>query len=193
MKLLMAVSKDGYVARHDHDDMRWLGESDKALFRVLTATGGRCWIGRRSASSMPQVLDGRSDEEHIKSPRPHLFGRTIKVLGTGEGATRIEHLRYKSYDQDWLLGGQELALKALALDLSDVLPCEKGHFRSLIDEIHLCRSERWAFPESRQFFDRITPLLNHFGPNEPAIRTKFGDTVHELWRIDRPIPCKIVN
>lgn len=36
MQLVMAVSTDGFVAKHDHDDMAWTGRVDKSIFKLLT-------------------------------------------------------------------------------------------------------------------------------------------------------------
>jgi hypothetical protein len=163
----MAVSKDGFMARHDRDDMSWLGRDDKSLFRALTSVGGDCWVGRRSAGSMP----------------PDLPGRTLHLLGTGPGLAKLDCLRYRGYDSHWLLGGQELALKALGLALVD----GSGAYPPMLQEIHLCRSDRCAFPDDRRHFDRITPALMAYGLT-PAMRTRFGDVTHEVWRLEHPIP-----
>lgn len=178
MRLIMAISKDGFTARNDRDDMSWLGRDDKALFRALTSVGGRCWVSRRSAEAMP----------------PGLPGRELHLLGTGPGLTQLDHIRYHGYDHDWLLGGQTIALKALGLTLIDATPThlERLHatrpvYPPMLQELHLCRSDRCAFPDERKHFDRITPMLLAYGLT-PAMRTKFGDTTHEVWRLEAPIP-----
>jgi dihydrofolate reductase len=173
MKLIMAVSADGYVARSDHDDMRWLGADDKALFRVLTSVGGECFVGARSYALMPQ----------------HLVGRTVRPLSRGSGGTPLEHLRYEAFSGSWLLGGQEVALKALGITVVDshISWVHPATYVPLIQEVHLCRSARHAFPDDRRFFDRITPLMMAHGMT-PAITTRFGDATHELWRLEAPLP-----
>ncbi len=45
MRLIMGVSADGYVAMDDEDDMSWLGETDKKVFRIITGVGGVCAVG----------------------------------------------------------------------------------------------------------------------------------------------------
>lgn len=36
LRLLMAVSRDGFLARRADDDMHWTGYDDKSVFRLLT-------------------------------------------------------------------------------------------------------------------------------------------------------------
>ena len=82
----------------------------------------------------------------------------------------------------------------MALTVIDASPT--GHERihairpaygPLIHEVHLCRSDRCAFPADRRHFDRITPMLMTYG-NTPAMSTRFGDVTHEVWRLNGPLP-----
>lgn len=122
-----------------------------------------------------------------------LAGRQLHLLGTGDGLHKLDDLRYHGHDGDWLLGGQELALRALALTVIDATPThdQRVHavrpaYGPLIQEVHLCRSDRCAFPQDRRYFDRITPVLRA-GGLEPAMSTRFGDVTHEVWRVERPL------
>lgn len=110
LKLVMAVSHDGFVARGPNDDMSWTGHYDKQLFRVLTGVGGTIGVGRVTAESIPKVLQGRTLQVLSGSPR---FGMTLGSFA------------YK-YPGAWLGGGQTVALEAL-----------RGGY---LDEVHLCRA-----------------------------------------------------
>jgi len=162
MRLVMAVSKDGYIARGPEDDMSWLGATDKAVFRILTGVGHRQMaVGRRSAKSMPFKLEGR----------------VLNVLSGRSDGKKLDEF-YAKYPDAWLLGGQTLALIAL----------EAGY----VDEVHLCRSDRMAFPEShwstQVYKDRLTPWLQQDRQwSETWLRditTKVLDVTVERWRND---------
>lgn len=58
MKVLMAVSLDGFVARHERDDMSWTGDTDKKIFRLLTLSeDSPLLVGRKTAEFMPILPD----------------------------------------------------------------------------------------------------------------------------------------
>lgn len=96
MKLIMAVSADGYVARKKDDDMSWLGAADKAAFRILTASGGGVvGVSHKTAVLMPDQLAGRS------------------IVKLSRKDYSLDDFRYESPDS-WLAGGQELALQAFS-------------------------------------------------------------------------------
>lgn len=156
MKLIMGVSKDGYVARKTNDDMSWLGASDKAAFRILSSmNGGVVGVSRTTAACMPSELPGRS----------------LLVLSTTSCALAWGSLLdfHRAYPGGHLLGGQGLALVAL----------REGY----IDEVQLCRSSRYAFPDMTNgaIPDRITMEL-YIQKFTKAMDTKFGDTTVECWR-----------
>lgn len=118
MKLIMAVSADGFVARTGEDDMRWTGSLDKAVFRLLTGTGAEpLAVGRRTRALMPSHLPGR--EMYVLSSSGGLLG---------DGTLANYHGRYPD---GWLIGGQTVALEAKRQDL--------------LSEIHLCRSSRFVW------------------------------------------------
>lgn len=110
MRLLMAISADGFVAKSDHDSMAWLGSLDKHIFRILSAVGGVCGIGQKTMACITTPL-----------PWP---GRTLIPLSSHGGTTLTE--LYHDHPDAWLLGGQTLALRAF----------EFGY----LSEVHLCRS-----------------------------------------------------
>ena len=165
MRLVMGVSSDGYLARSREDDMRWLGRTDKGLFRVLTGVGGVCGVGARSAECMPNVLAGRE----------------LKVItrsGLGMDLTAFGRL----HPDGWLLGGPTLAMCALSNDL--------------LDEVHMCRSDRYAFgPEGDTVGDGMRDCVTTFLENynrprsyqmhrrwELAMTTRVDEVTVETWR-----------
>lgn len=156
MRLVMAVSKDGWLARCHDDNMTWLGADDKAAFRLLTSTnGGHVGVGSKTAECMPPVLPGRS----------------LLVLSTRSCARRWGSLDdfHRCYPGGSLIGGPTVALEALR--------------KSYITEVHLCRSTRNAFPEhgNGAIPDRLTIELAALNW-QIAMKTRFGDTVVECWR-----------
>lgn len=158
MKLVMAVSKDGWLARKEDDDMSWLGMADKAAFRILTSVdGGHVGVSLRTAGCMPSVLPGRSLYKLSTVSRAQAWGTLSEFHG--------------AYPGGCLVGGPRLAMEALRL--------------AYISEVHLCRSERYAFPDSaardQAIPDRITLQLLA-GGFQVKMETKFGDTKVECWR-----------
>lgn len=101
MRLLLAVSADGYLADGPEDDMKWTGPIDKAVFRLLTLSDGNdiLYAGSRTFDQMPQ-LPGRRLERLSRS------GKTVTVA-----AHTDRH--------SWLIGGAEVALEALRQGLID--------------------------------------------------------------------------
>lgn len=94
MKLILAVSADGYLCKGSDDDMSWTGPVDKAIFKLLTMDGGCLWAGSKTYNILP-----------------HLPDRKVHNLRQ-ESYTRILADR-KMYVNDWLIGGPTLALEAL--------------------------------------------------------------------------------
>lgn len=96
MKLIMAVSRDGFVARGPGDDMLWTGRADKFAFRLLTMSDGEPLLaGRRTAEMMPKL------------PNRQLLALSRNGLTL---ASAVWH-----FPQAWLIGGAEIALAALEM------------------------------------------------------------------------------
>lgn len=89
-----------------------------------------------------------------------LPGRNLTVLSSMGKHTTLNQF-YDRHPDGWLIGGPRLAL--LALDLG------------LVDEVHLCRSDRMAFPvfEDAPITDLLTPWLE---------ARKYDVTIDEGWR-----------
>ncbi len=99
MRLLMAVSADGFLCRGPTDDMMWTGSMDKRLFRVLTGVGRVCAAGSTTRDVMRD-----------------LPGRTLFELSRG-GYTLEDFAR--DHPNGWLLGGPTVAEAALRAKLLD--------------------------------------------------------------------------
>lgn len=99
MRLLLASSADGYLARGPEDDMKWTGPIDKAVFRLLTLSNGNDVLlaGSRTFDQMPK-----------------LPGRTMERLSR-DGLT-LEQAAGVHMDA-WLIGGPTVAREALSLGL----------------------------------------------------------------------------
>lgn len=103
MRLIMAVSADGYVSQGPEDDMSWTGRADKQAFRLLTSVGGVCAAGSTTFDRMPE-LPGRT---LIRLTRMAQEGSM--TLG------RFAHL----HPGGWLLGGATVAREAFDLGMID--------------------------------------------------------------------------
>ncbi len=98
MKLMLAVSGNGYVAAGEDDDMSWTGPIDKAVFKLLTSTSDILAVSAKTLEYMPKELPGRG-----------------KLYGLSTNPSRGVPLEdfAAMFPDAWLLGGQELALYAM--------------------------------------------------------------------------------
>lgn len=98
MKLIMAVSKDGFVARGPDDDMSWTGPVDKAVFKLLTSTSDVLAVSAKTLQYMPNTLPGR--------------GKLYALSTDPRRGIALEDFA-GMFPDAWLLGGQELGLYAM--------------------------------------------------------------------------------
>jgi len=105
MRLVMAVSADGYVARGLDDDMRWAGRADKQAFRLLTSVGGVCAAGSTTFGLMPGLQGRRLVQLTRRAPQG--FDQL-----DGARSMTLSQFAY-AHPNGWLLGGQTVALEAL--------------------------------------------------------------------------------
>lgn len=111
MKLIMAVSGNGFVATGEDDDMSWTGPIDKAVFKLLTSTSDVLAVSAKTLQYMPKELPGRG-----------------KLYGLSTDPRRGVDLESFAamFPDAMLLGGQELGLYAM-----------KNGF---VDKVYLCRA-----------------------------------------------------
>jgi len=145
MKLIMATSADGFIARGPDDDMKWSGSLDKLIFKLLTCTsGGQLGAGSTTYDQMPKQLNGRT----LHCISRNIPNRSRKCISLSQF--------YTVYPQGWLIGGQTIALTALE--------------ENLIHEVFLVRTPNFIL---RGIPDKITPLLENWynvqfrTPNDP--------------------------
>ena len=98
MNLIMAISRNGYVARSADDDMSWTGPIDKAVFKLLTSTHPVLAVSAKTLEYMPKSLPGR--------------GKLYALSTDPRKGVSLEDMTRFAPDA-WLLGGQEIALYAL--------------------------------------------------------------------------------
>ena len=110
MRIIMAVSSDGFLCRGPDDDMSWTGPTDKLLFRALTGVGGVCAAGAKTWDMMPGTRG-----------RPAMNGRRLARLSRSGYTLQEFHYRYP---HGWLIGGPTVAKAAIA--------------QGMVDEVHLC-------------------------------------------------------
>lgn len=115
LRLIMAISADGFIARGPDDSMNWLGQTDKGIFKLLTTQESPSVLirSRRTELAMPSVLAGRTF-----------------VTVSRRGIMTLDDAA-KAYPSAWLVGGQELAIEGI----------KNGHVRSAF----LCISARYCF------------------------------------------------
>lgn len=126
MKLIMAVSGNGYVAMGPTDDMSWTGPIDKAVFKLLTSTSDVLAVSAKTLEYMPNELPGRG-----------------KLYGLSTDPRRGVPLEdfAAMFPDAWLLGGQELALFAMKNGFVDkayicrCLPAEITHEDRIPDKL----------------------------------------------------------
>lgn len=92
MRLIMAVSQNGYLCRGPEDDMSWTGPLDKLIFKVLTHVGGPCLVGSKTYDLMPRLPER-------------------EVLQLSRKALTLE-VAQDLHPDSWLLGGPKVAGEA---------------------------------------------------------------------------------
>lgn len=161
MRLLLASSADGYLARGPEDDMKWTGPIDKAVFRLLTLSNGNDVLlaGSRTFDQMPK-LPGRTMERLSRK------GEDGTADSWKEG-TSLEAAA-ACWPDAWLIGGPTVAREALQL--------------GLVRRAFICVSpvELGSGMHARE--------LEQFFPAEPEFTIKVGDvrvlvyTEDQQWR-----------
>ena len=111
MRLIMAVSGNGFVAAGEDDDMLWTGPIDKAVFKLLTSTSDILAVSAKTLQYMPKTLPGR--------------GKLYGLSTNPAKGVALEDFA-AMFPDAWLLGGQELALYAM-----------KNGF---VDKAYICRA-----------------------------------------------------
>lgn len=175
MRLILAVSADGHLARGPEDDMSWTGLTDKRLFRLLTLVGSVCVAGSRTWLQMPK-LGGR-----LVLPLSREHGRVLDHPdGRQEAAMSLGKAFYRFPDA-WLLGGPTVAMEALEANL--------------VDQVYLCRAENAVLHEAQAAFqpdpayrDVVSPWLMSRGeagnagtPWARRQRIQFDGTTVDVW------------
>lgn len=130
MNLIMAISRNGYVARSASDDMSWTGPIDKAVFKLLTSTHPVLAVSAKTLEYMPKSLPGR--------------GKLYALSTDPRKGVSLEDMTRFAPDA-WLLGGQELALYAL-----------KNGF---VTKAYLCRALGTEILQETRIEDRLSPYF----------------------------------
>lgn len=129
LKLIMAMSADGFLCRGSDDDMRWTGLTDKRLFHALTMTGGAMGAGRKTCALLPP-LPGRTLVCLSNGPADYAYFPTRGYSSREKAVMQVPQMSLgmfaHRYPGAWLLGGPTVASEALDTQL--------------VDEVHLCQS-----------------------------------------------------
>lgn len=180
LKLIMAISKDGFVSLGPDDDMLWTGPDDKRAFRLLTSVGGVLGAGRRTFENLPRLKGRRViclstrrgfiENVAAREARqlPFLDG-PIPDDAAYEEMLTLGQFAYR-YPDAWLIGGQTVALEALSL--------------GLVDQVFLCHApielhRSGLFDHRVAQLELITPRISSWSRQE---RLRLGGTTVEAWR-----------
>ena len=157
MKLILAVSRDGWFCRSPDDRLEWLGREDMALFRALTSTdSGMCLVSQKTRALMPEELPGRT---------LYTMGRT--------------HLKcFKPTQPGWLLGGPTMAHACLDAGLvTEAHICHSDRYAYPLEALlqyHNSHAYQWDFFRQHMEDAGLTCKMS----------TMFGhrDVQHAVWR-----------
>lgn len=181
LKLVMAVSKDGFVSLGPNDDMLWTGPDDKRAFRLLTSVGGVLGAGRRTFEQLPRLKGRRviclstrklmvpNDELREVSKAPLKPGGMVPEDAAYERAMSLGQFAHQ-HPTGWLIGGQTVALEALSV--------------GLVDQVFLCRApielhRSGLFDPRVAQRDLISHRISSWSRQE---RVSVGGTSVEVWR-----------
>ena len=188
LKLVMATTADGVTALGPDDPMDWTGSDDKRAFRLLTSVGGVLGAGRRTFERLP-VLKGRvvrclsTRKGYVNNAEARIALEAGPVLGEMKvsDAAYVQTITLGSFAHQhpdgWLIGGQTVALEALAIGLiGEVFMCRSP--MSVNDMVPHMRTGDTFWPQR----DQITPRLRHNEAWKQTDTCRIGDTVIEVWR-----------
>jgi dihydrofolate reductase len=173
LKLIMAVSADGYLADGPDDDMSWTGKLDKLVFKLLTSVGGPLGAGRRTFMSLPNLpgrelvcLTSRTGHDlfvHKPNFKPALLGPE-KPTAVPKDAAVVAHrlMTLRKFERccsgGWLIGGPETA--AAAVDMG------------LVAEAVMCHG---SVQLGGGIPDRLSPLFEEAKWLRTELRVSMGD------------------
>ncbi|QXN72350.1 dihydrofolate reductase [Rhodobacter phage RcSimone-Hastad] len=180
LKLVMAVSKDGFVSLGPDDDMLWTGPDDKRAFRLLTSVGGVLGAGRKTFEQLPRLKGRRvycistrrgyiqNAEAREAMQAPFLDG-PVSDEAAYEQTLSLGQFAHQ-HPNGWLIGGQTVALDALGI--------------GLVDQVFLCHAPI-ELHRSTLFDPRVAQrdLISHrISSWSRQERLKIGGTTVEVWR-----------
>lgn len=162
MRLIMAISRNGYVSRGPTDTMTWTGPTDKAVFKLLTSTEDVLAASAQTLEYMPSALPGR--------------GKVFALSTNPMRGVALEDLA-PAAPNAWLLGGQTIGLHAMR--------------NGFVDQVYLCLNpaviDTEEFPEAQA--DMLRPYLESRQEAagrgawwERSLRVTLGDIMVEYWR-----------
>lgn len=159
MRILMAISANGYTAQGPDDRMAWTGRHDKQLFRALTMVDGGF------------MLAGTSTYTMMLQNKKAFGGRSLFQVSTKHPGITLEdyHNRERRF-QYWLIGGQTVALAAL----------RKG----FVTEVHLSRVHHEVTIRNPDYEDAIRDwLIKNWGNKCLEAVTVHGPDLLETWHL----------
>ena len=136
--LLMAVTADGKIARHEAHFPNWTGKADKALFKRLTQQAGVIVMGSKTFATIGKPLPNRLNI--VLTRHPEKFQSQSNLVFTSDTPRKImQQLSSKGYDTAILAGGatiNSIFLKEKLIDelMITISPIIFGQGLSLFSE-----------------------------------------------------------
>ena len=112
-ELILAMSKDGYFAKSENDDMKWTGGLDKTIFKVLSFQGNSTILcGPKTFMTLPLPLQGRRVAVVRSSKKTNVFYQSSAAFAKEISFNSLKK-RSKELNGASIIGGPKLALAAL--------------------------------------------------------------------------------
>lgn len=106
--LIMAITVDGKIARHQSHFPDWTGKEDKRMFKRLTSESGVIIMGSRTYATIGRALPDRLNVVMTRKPERY-EGRDNLIFTSDAPATVLEKLSDRGFTQASLTGGATIS------------------------------------------------------------------------------------
>jgi dihydrofolate reductase len=103
--LVMAVTVDGKIARHNTHFPDWTCSEDKRMFRAVTQQSGVVIMGSRTYQTIGKPLPKRLNVVLTRQPRRYPASESMMYTNDPPGLI-LEKLSARGYDSAALIGGE---------------------------------------------------------------------------------------
>jgi dihydrofolate reductase len=136
--LLMAITADGKIARHQREFPDWTSKADKRMFKTISEAAGVVIMGSRTYEAMGSPLPNRLNVVMTRRPDAYQPASNLMFFTDAPGAL-IQWLTSQGYETAVLAGGatiNSLFLKEHLIDemMLTIVPRVFGQGLSLFSE-----------------------------------------------------------